>query len=116
MQVSPETIRADRRPAPGTPGFLAARSGRAIPFVTEPFGSLALGLLPLQALPWCKYHEKTTGRSAVGPRPAQLPGGPVEQGNPFASQQFRRLTLGLLPGRDRLLDQPPALCREPEGL
>src|SRR5437588_7482419 len=60
--------------------------------------------------------EKNTGRSAVGLRHAYLPGGFVEQGDPLAPQQFGGLSLGLLPGRHRLLDQPLPLRRQPEGL
>src|SRR3954471_20832727 len=61
-------------------------------------------------------QEKNTGGSALGVRLPQLPGGSVEQADALLPQEFGGLALGLLPGRHRLLDQPLALGRQPEGL
>ena len=60
--------------------------------------------------------RKKHGSVSAGSRTAQLLRGFVEQGDPFVPQQFGGLSLGLLPGRDRLFDQPLPLRRQPEGL
>src|SRR5579871_6069201 len=60
--------------------------------------------------------SQKTGRLAVGVSHANLPGNFVEQGNPLVPQQLHGLVLSLLPGRNRLLDQPLPLGRQPERL
>jgi len=59
-----------------------------------------------------KKHGPVSGRLVT----CHLPGGFVEQGNPLISQEFAGPTLGLLPGRHRLLDQTLPLWRQAKRL
>ena len=75
-------------------------------FVEVPHGRV-FGKVHVDALFYCICNnvlKKNTGVSAVGPRPAQLLGRFVEQGDPFVTQQFGGLPLGFFPGWNRFLD------------
>src|SRR5262245_39216123 len=64
----------------------------------------------------CNYQARKKGTLGLCLRLPQFPGRFIEQGNPLVPQQFAGPALGFLPGRDRLLDQPFALGRQPEGV
>jgi hypothetical protein len=58
---------------------------------------------------YLQVSSKKTSLLAIGAWRTQFPHEPVQHGNPVGAEEFRRLALGVFPGRQRLVNQPHSL-------
>src|SRR5262245_11012942 len=111
---SREPPRASKNQAARTAAvrFLTPRAGRVVSAWTT---MLSFRAVSAKSCIYNNQREKK-GDLRLRVRHSQLPSRFVEQGSSFVAQEFFRLLLGLLPGRDRPLQQPPSLGGQAERL